>query len=418
MVTHSITRLYRRALLAFALLLACLLLVSQLAIAYVSGRTAVEHELTTQGKMLIDLAEQDGNLVVNERLLSQLMVNPDFMFACMITGQNQVAAQVKATNAPADLDVVKACRNEDTHPFWQPQPVRVLVPLITSKSNGILGIFVLGGRAPLQMSFASWALWFVGIFAVILAVVWKVLQLMGERVQAPLGQIANAAQRVSLYKDYSLRLSLANVGKVPNEIASVVDSVNNMLIEIEDRDTRLTRKTEELEKSRAAAEAANSAKSHFLANVSHELRTPLNAIIGFSTMLQQAPYGPMGHEKYDEYARDIHDSGVHLLDVINDILDLSRAESGQMRMHPEAVSIAKVVDKALHIVEGQAHERKIDIYTDIPAKLPKLIADRVRVMQMLLNLLSNALKFTPPGRQGRDPCAGRGGARRGALLRY
>ncbi len=184
---------------------------------------------------------------------------------------------------------------------------------------------------------------------------------------------------------------------MPSEIASLIDSLNAMLKEIEDRDSRLMRKTVELEKARAASEAANAAKSQFLANVSHELRTPLNAIIGFSTMLREQQFGELGNEKYIEYARDIHDSGRHLLDVINDILDLSKAESGKLTVKFEALQLPKLVDKALHIVAGQAHTAKIDIYTDLPPKLPQIVADRVRLVQILLNLLSNAIKFTAEG---------------------
>src|SRR5262249_10140359 len=98
-----------------------------------------------------------------------------------------------------------------------------------------------------------------------------------------------------------------------------------------------------------------------------------------------------------EYARDIHESGKHLLDVINDILDITKAETGTLKVVIEQLSLPKVIEKALNIVAGQAHERKIDIYTDLPARLPKIYADRVRLIQILLNLLSNAIKFTPQG---------------------
>ena len=231
----------------------------------------------------------------------------------------------------------------------------------------------------------------------VLGIVWWLLKTLADSIQKPLHHIAAAAQRVSLYKDYSLRLSVSSIQQVPREIASVMESMNAMLDEIEDRDKRLTHKTLGLEKSQQAAEAANSAKSHFLANVSHELRTPLNAIIGFSAMMTQARFGPLGNEKYVEYARDINDAGAHLLEVINDILDLSNAESGKLRVNFSQFAIAKIIEKALHIVQGQAMERKVDIYTDIPPKIPKIIADPVRMVQILLNLLSNSLKYTPEG---------------------
>ena len=213
----------------------------------------------------------------------------------------------------------------------------------------------------------------------------------------PIRQIASTAQRVTLYNDYSLRVVPGALNVVPQEIELLTDSFNAMLHEIEDRDGRLTRKGEELERSQREAVTANQAKSQFLANVSHELRTPLNAIIGFSTMLQQEQFGPLGHPKYTEYSRDINDSGRHLLDVINDILDLSRAESGTLSVTFEALNIYKIIEKTLNIIANQAHERKIDIYTDLPDKLPKIYADRVRLVQILLNLLSNAIKFSKEG---------------------
>jgi signal transduction histidine kinase len=146
-----------------------------------------------------------------------------------------------------------------------------------------------------------------------------------------------------------------------------------------------------------AAEAASQAKSQFLANVSHELRTPLNAVIGFSAMLSEQQFGPLGNERYVEYAHDIQDSGKHLLDVINDILDLTKAETGKLSVNFSSLSLVKIIEKALRIVAGQAHQRKIDIYTDLPEKLPKIYADPVRLVQILLNLLSNAIKFTDEG---------------------
>ena len=213
----------------------------------------------------------------------------------------------------------------------------------------------------------------------------------------PMRQISATAQRVSLYKDYTLRVVDSGLSDAPYEIVSLTDSFNAMLKEIEDRDSRLSRKSTELERARHAAESANRAKSQFLANVSHELRTPLNAIIGFSAILGDQRLGPLGNEKYAEYVRDIQASGKHLLDVINDILDLSKAETGKLSVVFTQISLQKVIDKALRIISAQAQERQINIYTDIPERLPKIVADPVRLVQILLNLLSNAIKFSGEG---------------------
>lgn len=144
------------------------------------------------------------------------------------------------------------------------------------------------------------------------------------------------------------------------------------------------------------AEAANQAKSEFLANMSHELRTPLNAIIGFSEVLQARMFGPLGSDKYAEYADDIHNSGIHLLTVINDILDMAKIEAGQMHIDCQQVDMAPLLDEALRLVAIQAENKGIEVHQKISKHL-SLNADRRAMKQILLNLLSNAVKFTEPG---------------------
>ena len=144
------------------------------------------------------------------------------------------------------------------------------------------------------------------------------------------------------------------------------------------------------------AEAANKAKSEFLANMSHELRTPLNAIIGFSEVLQARMFGPLGSDKYSEYADDIHNSGIHLLTVINDILDMAKIEAGQLQIDCEQVDMAPLLDEALRLVAIQAENKGIEVQQKISKRL-SLNADRRAMKQILLNLLSNAVKFTEPG---------------------
>jgi two-component system, cell cycle sensor histidine kinase PleC len=163
----------------------------------------------------------------------------------------------------------------------------------------------------------------------------------------------------------------------------------------------LERQTDELadlaekyaeEKTRA--EEANQAKSKFLANMSHELRTPLNAIIGFSEIMESAMFGPLGAEKYTEYSRDIRESGQYLLDVINDILDMSKIEAGSMHFTPETVELDHILADSLRVVGGRASEKRLTLHSDIAPGI-KLTADRRALKQIALNLLSNAVKFTP-----------------------
>jgi two-component system cell cycle sensor histidine kinase PleC len=144
------------------------------------------------------------------------------------------------------------------------------------------------------------------------------------------------------------------------------------------------------------AEAANRAKSEFLANMSHELRTPLNAILGFSEILQNQMFGPIGSDKYREYSRDIHESGKHLLNVISDILDMSKIEAGHMRISCETIDLAPLIEETMRLTMLQAEKKHIEVQETCPAHL-LTVADRRAMKQILLNLLSNAMKFTNEG---------------------
>lgn len=143
------------------------------------------------------------------------------------------------------------------------------------------------------------------------------------------------------------------------------------------------------------AEVANRAKSELLANMSHELRTPLNAIIGFSNMITEQVFGPVGHERYEDYIETIHASGQHLLDLINDILDMSAIEVGKVEIRDDAVDPCEVCDAVLRLMGPRAMNGKVTLSFQCPPMVPKLRADARRLKQMLLNLLSNAVKFTP-----------------------
>ncbi len=151
------------------------------------------------------------------------------------------------------------------------------------------------------------------------------------------------------------------------------------------------------DEGRRRAEDANLAKSRFLASMSHELRTPLNAILGFSEVMAKEVLGPMENATYREYAQDIHDSGRHLLGLINEILDLSRIEAGRYQLNEESISLAAVVEECCHLTELKARQKNINIVEQFEPSLPKLLADERAVRQIVLNLLSNAVKFTPPG---------------------
>ena len=145
------------------------------------------------------------------------------------------------------------------------------------------------------------------------------------------------------------------------------------------------------------ADIANRAKTDLMANMSHELRTPLNAIIGFSSTMKEEIFGPVGNDKYREYLDDIHNSGQHLLGLINDILDVSAIEAGAVKLYEENISISEVVDASIRIIMPRANDGKVAVSSSISSETPQIFADERRVKQIFLNLLSNAVKFTPEG---------------------
>ena len=162
---------------------------------------------------------------------------------------------------------------------------------------------------------------------------------------------------------------------------------------------RVEARTGELAEALQAANAANAAKSEFLATMSHELRTPLNAIIGFSEVLMGKMFGPLGDARYSEYVTDINESGQQLLQHINDILEVSKIEAGKTELKEEYIDVRATLDSCLTMVGGQAKEAEIEIACDDTPGLPALFADEQKFKQIMLNLLSNAIKFTPSGGQ-------------------
>ncbi len=169
-----------------------------------------------------------------------------------------------------------------------------------------------------------------------------------------------------------------------------------MVAQLEANQAQLAELARKYEAEKVKAEGANKAKSEFLANMSHELRTPLNAINGFSEIMVGEMYGPLGDRRYREYVRDIHASGQHLLALINDILDMSKIEAGKLKLRLEAVHLDDVAEDAVRLMRNRAEAAGLQLAADL-AWAPEVEADYRAVKQILLNLLSNSVKFTPPG---------------------
>jgi signal transduction histidine kinase len=163
------------------------------------------------------------------------------------------------------------------------------------------------------------------------------------------------------------------------------------------RQAELSAAFEEMRAAKEDAEMANLAKSEFLANMSHESHTPLNAVLGFSEMLVNETFGPLGNPRYHGYAEDIHASGSHLLDIINDILDLSKAASGTLSLAEDWLDARETVESVCRLIGPRIREGKLALTVTMPPGDLILCADERLLRQMLFNLLSNAAKFTPPG---------------------
>ncbi len=179
----------------------------------------------------------------------------------------------------------------------------------------------------------------------------------------------------------------------------LVDSEKRLMATVADlraSQQRLAELAEKYAQEKTRAEEANQAKSKFLANMSHELRTPLNAIIGFSEIMESGMFGPLGAEKYHEYCSDIRGSGQYLLEVINDILDMSKIEAGRIRLDFEDLNLDSLLAEAMRVVAARAQDKRLQLTARISPEL-RLRADRRALKQIALNLLSNAVKFTPYG---------------------
>lgn len=229
----------------------------------------------------------------------------------------------------------------------------------------------------------------VMIISVILA-----LRLQGQ-VSRPIYELFKTARAIYEGGNYSVRANVSDAHT--QELSTLVNTFNKMLTHIEERDQELLQKTVALEEAKEIAESASRTKSDFLACMSHELRTPLNAIINFSEIMCKEMMGPMANDKYREYALDINSSGSHLLSIINDILDLSKAEAGMIHIDESNVDLKEVIAESVKTLSERAKEGNVILTVDVDEDLPVIFVDRLRIKQVILNLLSNAVKFTEDG---------------------
>jgi two-component system cell cycle sensor histidine kinase PleC len=207
------------------------------------------------------------------------------------------------------------------------------------------------------------------------------------------GGYVSVGTDITLIKEHEQKL-------VDNDLrlrATVIDLKRSQTA-LERQALQLADLAEKYSREKNRAEEANQTKSKFLANMSHELRTPLNAIIGFSEIMGSGMFGTLGSEKYQEYCHDILTSGHYLLDVINDILDMSKIEAGRMKLDMEPLDLSTTLAESLRVVSGRADDKNLTLDADIESTI-SVVADRRAIKQIIVNLLSNAVKFTPDGGQ-------------------
>ena len=206
------------------------------------------------------------------------------------------------------------------------------------------------------------------------------------------GQIATSLENARLYEDLEHRVA-ERTEALQDKMAELSQAYNAM----REGQTRLENQASALRQAKEVAEEANRSKSAFLASVSHELRTPLNAIMGFSELLKDNTFGPVAAATMHDYAGNIYESGKHLLELIDDLLDLAKIEAGRIELEPESLDLRFEVRACIRLVANRAANHQLDLSHSVPADMPPLVADRRALRQMLFNLLSNAIKFTPQG---------------------
>jgi two-component system cell cycle sensor histidine kinase PleC len=231
------------------------------------------------------------------------------------------------------------------------------------------------------------------------------------RVERPLGDDANAREML-LLSDQWIRLvdrrtssdglitvgiDISNLKRHEAGLSRSEKRLKSMVVELERAQGQAQELAEKYAEQKARAERASQAKGAFLANMSHELRTPLNHINGFSEMMAGEIYGPLGDPRYKEYADAIHQSGQHLHEMINDILDMSKIEAGKMTLAPRVIDATDAVDAAVRLIRRRAADRQVTLVFDPDDDLPDINGDHRAIKQMALNLLANAIKFTDAG---------------------
>ncbi len=372
------------------MLTSCLALVAASVVLVVWEVASSRSTLARQLSMLAEITGKNCAvfLAINEPrgaedVLENLAAEKQILSACIYNKQRSIWAQYPK-NSEASTFSEKPGLDVTGYRFNR-AGLHVFAPILDPDRNVLGIVYIHASLSELRARIYQYLGAMAGVLLVALIVAFAISARLQRIISGPVLGLAETARAVSERRDYSVRAQT----QAEDEVGVLIGAFNEMLAQIQKRDA-------ELQEARVAAERANQAKSNFLSFMSHELRTPLTTIIGFSEMLI-TDLETSQHPEWAEDVRRVHDSGRYLLELINDILDISKIEAGKMEIHSETFSIPALVRDLKDVAGPLVGQRKNRLKIECPEDIGTMQADRIKVRQCLLNLLSNAGKFSEEG---------------------
>ncbi|MHC4877898.1 MAG: response regulator [Planctomycetota bacterium] len=359
-------------------------------------QTARVAQLRTQAEMLafnslgVLLFEQKD---AADDLLQSVSRTPDILQAALFTAdQRPLASYLREDNAATSAVSQLPELGDRDYRFSDGERLELVYPVLDESE--VLGtLYLQVSTEALSQQMANYLSIALVVATISLLVASSLAFVLQSGIARPIHQLADVSRRISRDGDYSLRVQ----GRPGGEIGTLNDAFNHMLDQIESWKKVVRETNEDLREARDAAEAANEAKSRWLANMSHEIRTPLNAILGFTQLLRNG--ADKGNEaERREFLETIHSSGQHLLQLVNDILDISKIEADRMVMEKAPCSPHDVLSEVISVLQVRATEKDLTLKYDFRGQVPgSIVTDAARLRQIVINLVGNAIKFTESG---------------------